>query len=330
MPNELALSMAVSEYDHVRDITSGAVAVDGIRLTSLSMQTEEIFFRALNYNEFEVCELSLGKYASLISQGDDTFSAIPVFPSRQFRHSSAYVLRDGPVKSVEDLRGRKVGVPEWAQTAAVYSRGFLTHDYGIPLAEIQWVQAGTNQAGRTEKVALRLPPGVSLVPVPDKSLNELLLSGEIAALFAGNPPTAFKQKNSPVVQLFPDYQRVEEAYFLKTGIYPIMHVVAIKRDILTQHPWVARNLYTAFDEAKRRSLLRAAESTASRFPVPWSVHYFERAQTIFGPDPFAYGIEANQTTLDAFVRFAHEQGVTHRLIGVHELFWPTTAASFRV
>jgi 4,5-dihydroxyphthalate decarboxylase len=330
MSDKLSLSMAVSEYDHVRDLTSGAVRVQGIRLTCLDLPTEEIFFRSLKYNEFDVCELSMGKYISLISQGDDTFSGIPVFPSRAFRQSSAYVLRDGPVKCVEDLRGRKVGLPEWAQTAAIYSRGFLTHEYGLRLADIHWIQAGTNQAGRVEKVELRLPAGVKLEPVPNKSLNEMLLSGEVDAVFAGNPPAAFKQGDPRVVQLFPNYQSVEQAYFEKTRIFPIMHIVAIKRGVLKQHPWVARNLFKGFEEAKRRSLARAAEPTASRFPIPWSVYYFERAQAIFGSDPFPYGIEANKTTLDAFARFSEEQGVSHRLVGLEELFWPTMGDSFKV
>jgi 4,5-dihydroxyphthalate decarboxylase len=330
MSDKLSLSMAVSEYDHVRDLTSGAVRVQGIRLTCLDLPTEEIFFRSLKYNEFDVCELSMGKYISLISQGDDTFSGIPVFPSRAFRQSSAYVLRDGPVKCVEDLRGRKVGLPEWAQTAAIYSRGFLAHEYGLRLSDIHWIQAGTNQAGRVEKVELRLPAGVKLEPVPNKSLNEMLLSGEVDAVFAGNPPAAFKQGDPRVVQLFPNYQSVEQAYFEKTRIFPIMHIVAIKRGVLKQHPWVARNLFKGFEEAKRRSLARAAEPTASRFPIPWSVYYFERAQAIFGSDPFPYGIEANKTTLDAFARFSEEQGVSHRLVGLEELFWPTMGDSFKV
>jgi 4,5-dihydroxyphthalate decarboxylase len=322
MPDALGLSMAVSYYDHVQDITRGAVTVPGVRLTCLDMPTEEIFYRALNYHEFDICELSLAKYASLISAGDLAFSAIPVFPSRTFRHASAYVLRDGPVKRVLDLRGRRVGLPEWAQTAAVYSRGFLTHGYGIPLDAIRWVQAGTNQAGRTEKVELRLPPGVSLERVPGKSLNEMLLSGEIDAVFAGNPPTAFKRQNSPIVRLFPEYQRVEQAYFEATGIHPIMHVVAIKRDVLAANPGLGGDLFAAFDEAKRRGLARAADTADSRFPIPWSAYRFERGQAIFGRDPFAYGIDANRTTLEPFLRFAAEQGVTHRELRVEELFWP--------
>jgi 4,5-dihydroxyphthalate decarboxylase len=158
----------------------------------------------------------------------------------------------------------------------------------------------------------------------------MLLAREIDAMFAGNPPAAFWRKDAPVVRLFPNYYEVERAYYESTGVYPIMHVVAIKREILERRPWIARNLFTAFEEAKRRSLLRAAEATASRFPVPWSQHHFEEAQRLFGNDPFAYGIDENRRTLETFVRYAHEQGVTERLLTADELFWPTTAASFRV
>jgi 4,5-dihydroxyphthalate decarboxylase len=330
MAEKLSLTMALSDYDHTRDLASGRVPVEGISLTALDFQVEEIFYRSLKFHEFDVCELSFGKYISLISQGDTTFSAIPVFPSRVFRHSSGYVLRDGPVKTVEDLRGRKVGLPEWAQTAAVYSRAFLTQQYGLKLTDIQWVQAGTNEAGREEKVELRLPAGVSLEPVRGKSLNEMLLSGEIAAVFAAHPPAAFEAGDPRVVRLFQDYQAVEQAYFEATAIFPIMHVLAIKRPILERHPWVARNLFKAFEEAKQRSLARAAEFTASRFPIPWGTFYFDRAQELFGPDPFPYGVEPNRVTLEAFTAFAHEQGVAHRRVDIAELFWETMGGSFRI
>lgn len=330
MPEKLPLTMALSDYDHTRDLTTGRVPVEGISLTCLDFQVEEIFYRSLKFAEFDVCELSFGKYISLISQGDRTFSAIPVFPSRVFRQSSGYVLRDGPVTSVADLRGKRVGLPEWAQTAAVYSRGFLTAQYGLALTDVEWVQAGVNDAGREEKVELKLPPGVKLQPVKDKSLGEMLLSGEIAAIFAAHPPAAFEHGDPRIVRLIPDYQRVEEEYFKTTGIFPIMHVLAIKRPILERNPWVARNLYKAFEEAKTRSYARASEATASRFPIPWGVYYFDRARELFGPDPFPYGIEPNRVTLEAFATFAYEQGVAHRRVDVPELFWETMAGSFRV
>jgi 4,5-dihydroxyphthalate decarboxylase len=322
--------MALSDYDHTRDLANGRVNAEGITLLTLDFQVEEIFYRSLKHHEFDACELSFGAYISLTSQGDTTFSAIPVFPSRMFRQSSGYVLRDGPIKTVDDLRGRRIGLPEWAQTAGVYSRGFLEQQYGLRLTDVEWVQAGTNQPGREENVALRVPPGVKLGSVKDKSLNEMLLSGEIAAIFSAHPPHAFEHGDPRVVRLFADYQAVEQAYYEATRIFPIMHVVAIKRAILERDPWVARNLYNAFEEAKVRSYARAAEATASRFPIPWSVFYFERARELFGPDPLPYGVEANRITLEAFATFAHAQGVAHRRVGLAELFCETMGDSFRV
>ena len=330
MSDKLSLTMALSDYDHTRDLTSGRVPVEGISLTALDFQVEEIFYRSLKFHEFDVCELSFGKYISLISQGDTTFSAIPVFPSRMFRHSSGYVLRDGPIKTVEDLRGKKVGLPEWAQTAAIYSRAFLEQQYGLKLTDIHWVQAGANEAGREEKVELRLPAGVTVERPRGKSLNEMLLSGEIAAVFSAHPPAAFEAGDPRVVRLLKDYQSVEQAYFEATRVFPIMHVLAIKRPILERNPWVARNLFQAFEAAKERSLARAAEATASRFPIPWSFYYFERAQELFGKDPFPYGVEPNRVTLDAFATFAHAQGVAHRRVDLAEPFWETMSGSFRV
>lgn len=330
MTQKLPLSLAVSEYDHLRDLANGRVAPEGIELTYLEFQVEEIFYRSLKFAEFDACELSMGKYISLISQGDTTFSGIPVFPSRVFRHSAVYVLRDGPVKTAQDLKGRKVGIPEWAHSAAIYVRGFLTHQYDVALSDIHWVQAGVNQPGRDEKVELRLPPGVAIERVRDKSLNDMLLSGEIDAVIAAHSPRAFELGDPRVVRLFPNYQEVEQAYFAATGVFPIMHIIAIKRDLLEREPWVARNLYTAFDEAKQKSLARAREATASRFPIPWSVHYFESAQKVFGEDPLPYGVEPNRKTLEAFALFAEEQGIAYRRVDIMELFWETMTSAFRI
>lgn len=330
MIHSVPLSLALSDYDHVRDLVNGRVSPEGIDLKCLEFGVEEIFYRSLKFHEFDACELSMGKYISLISQGEGTFSGIPVFPSRVFRHSAIYVLRDGPVKTPQDLKGRKVGIPEWAHTAAIYVRGFLTRQYGVALADINWVQAGVSQPGRDEKIELRLPPGVKIERVRDKNLDQLLLAGEIAAVAAAHPPRSFEVGDPRVIRLFPNYQEIEQAYYAATGIFPIMHIIAIKRSILDRDPWIARNLFTAFDEAKRRSLARAREATASRFPIPWGVHYFESAQKTFGPDPLPYGIEPNRKTLEAFALFADEQGVAHRRVDIMELFWETMSSEFRI
>jgi 4,5-dihydroxyphthalate decarboxylase len=326
----LSLTLAISRYDHVRDLTAGEVAADGVALTALELPVEEIFHRFLKYREWEVSELSFGKYAALTSQPDSPFTAIPVFPSRFFRHSSIYVRAGGPVKTPADLKGRRVGIPEWAQTAAVYTRGVLVEDYGLDLAAIDWVQAGVNEPGRREKVALKLPAGVRLTPLPDKSLDGMLLSGEVDAVMSAHAPAAIEAGDPRVTRLFADYRAVEEAYWQRTRVFPIMHVIAIRREVTERFPWVAMNLMKAFEEAKRRSVDRLTEFTASRYPVPWLADIAARAQATFGGEPFPYGVEPNRTTLETFLRWAFEQGVCHRRLAPEELFAPATEQRFKV
>jgi 4,5-dihydroxyphthalate decarboxylase len=316
----LPLVLAISEYDHVRDLISGRVVPEGMRLICLNLPIEEIFHRFIINREWDVSEMSMAKYVSLISQNDTSLSAIPVFPSRVFRHSSLYVRRDGPVRAPADLVGRRVGVPEWAQTAAVYSRGFLTRQYDIDLASIEWVQAGVDQPGRNEKVRLRLPEGITLAPVIDSTLSDMLRDGRLDAVLSARPPRCFQEKHPSIRRLFENFLEVEAAYYDETGIFPIMHVIAIRREVLERHPWAAMNLFKAFDEAKNRSLERALDATASRFPIPWSYVHAQRAQSRFGRDYWPYGIDDNRPTLDAFLQYAYEQGVCHRRLAVEELF----------
>ena len=328
--NEIPLTLAISRYDHVEDLTVGRIVPDGIRLTCLSLPVEEIFFRFLKHREWDVSELSFAKYASLISQGDTSLTAIPVFPSRIFRHSSVYVRRDGRVKTPEDLAGKRIGLPEWAQTAAVYSRGFMAHQYGIDLTGIDWVQAGVNEPGRGEKVALNLPAGIRLTPAPTRSLSRMLVEGEIDAMLSAHAPDCFEHGHPNVVRLFPDYMAVEADYYRATGIFPIMHVMALKRDVVEAHPWIAMSLLKAFEEAKRRSVERALEVTAPRFPIPWCFEHARRAQELFGQDHWPYGVDGNRTTLEAFLGYAHEQGVCHRLLAPEDLFPNSVLSRVRV
>jgi len=328
--SKLSLTLAIPDYDHTRDIVSGRVQPEGIDLTCLVYPVEEIFYRFIVYKEWEVSEISFAKFAALIAQGNKDFIALPVFPSRVFRHSSIYVRKDGPIKKITDLKGRKVGIPEWAQTAAVYSRGFLEHQYGIKLPSIQWVQAGVNQPGRIEKVDLKLPKGMTITRVADKSLNEMLLSGEIDAMLVARAPDAFVKGNPKIRRLFDDFIDVETDYYKKTGIFPIMHAVAVQRDVVEKNPWVARNLLTAFEEAKRRSIERVLEATVSLFPIPWYFEHARRGMELFGKDYFPYGIEPNRKTLEAFLKYAYEQGVCKRLVKVDELFPDSLHSTHRV
>ncbi|HET9078733.1 MAG TPA: hypothetical protein VFN68_17490 [Acidimicrobiales bacterium] len=323
------LTLALSGYDHTRDVVTGEVPVDGVDLTCLTLPVEEIFFRFLRYREWHVSELSFAKYVALRASGDDSIVAIPVFPSRVCRHSSIYVRPDGP-SDPKELAGARVGLPEWAQTASVYSRSLLMHEWGIPLTDVQWFQAGVNQPGRREKVALSLPEGVSLTPVADRNLDEMLASGDLDAVFSAHPPESFERGDPGIVRLFPDYEPVEREYVRRTGIFPIMHVVVIRADVLEENPWVAGNLFTSLTAAKDRSVARLCEMTASRLPLPWSPTRLDESREMLGGDPWPYGVEANRITIDAFCRFAYEQGVAARRLRPEDLFAPQVLDQYKV
>jgi len=325
----LPLTMAMSGYDHVRDLTTGATQVEGVELTTLTLPVEEIFYRFLRYREWHVSELSFAKYIALRAAGDDSIRAIPVFPSRVCRHSSIFVRPDGPREPAQ-LAGARIGVPEWAQTAAVYTRSLLVHEWGIPLRDVHWVQAGVNEPGRHEKVALNLPEGVALSQEPDRSLDEMLQAGDLDAVFSAHPPASFERGDPGIVRLFPDYEPVEREYVARTGIFPIMHVVVIRADVLDRDPWVAQNLFSAFAAAKEASLGRLAEMTASRVPMPWVPQRLAEMRRLIGPDPWPYGVEANRVTLDAFARYTHEQGVASARLEPEELFVPQVLGEYRV
>lgn len=330
--NELDLTLAMAYYEHVADLTSGRVPVAGATVRWLELPVEEIFHRFFHFREWHISEMSMGKYISLVSQGDRSMLGLPVFPSRVFRHSAIYVRR-GEFTEPAQLRGTRIGVPEWAQTAAVYSRALLQHEWGIPLAEIEWFQAGVNQPGREEHVALNLPPGVRLTVVAERSLNDMLLDGGLDAVLSAHPPESFKRGDPRVVRLLADPGKAEQEYAARTGIVPIMHLVVLRGDVAEAHPWLAGNLMTAFEEARNRSVARLVSGPAgpgSRVPLLWADEALARTRAAFGGEPWPYGVDANRTTLDAFTRWAHEQGVTHRQVDVDELFPAAIRSRYRI
>lgn len=304
---KLPLTLAISPYDHVR-----ALRAQGIGLTVLELAIEEIFYRFTRFREWDASEMSFAKGVSALSQPAPDIVAIPVFPSRVFRHSAIY----SKLKDPKELQGKRVGIPEWAQTAGIYVRGLLQHEYGVDLARIDWVQAGVREPGRVEKVALKLPPGVRITPAPDKTLAGMLASGELDAVISARDP------GGP--RLFSNYLDVEEAYFRKTRIFPIMHVVVLRREVYERDRWIAMNLFKAFEEAKRASQARITEIGLSHVPMPWLAQHARRWREIAGGDSWPYGIEGNRPTLEAFLQYAHEQGVAMRRLRVEELFAPET------
>jgi 4,5-dihydroxyphthalate decarboxylase len=221
--SKLELSLAISDYDHTREVGTDRVPVEGIDVNMLDYEVEEIFYRFTLHRDFDVSEMSMAKFVAQVAGDRPDILGLPVFPSRVFRLSNIYVNTDSGIEKPEDLRGKRIGTPEWAQTASVYTRGWLTDHVGVPLQEVDWRQAGVNQPGRVEKVNLNLPDGVSLTPEPERALGEMLASGDLDAAFSAHAPIIYLEKHPKVRRLFEDYQSAEEAYYQETKVFPIMH-----------------------------------------------------------------------------------------------------------
>jgi 4,5-dihydroxyphthalate decarboxylase len=316
----LTLSIATTDYDHFRDFRLGLVNAEGIDHTWLTLGHHECFARFTANREFDVSELSFAKFAAQVSRDRTDVIGLPVICSRLFRFSSFYVNRKSGIRSVEDLMGKKVGSPEWAHSAAVYMRGWMHNEMGVKLADVQWYQAGANAPGREEKVELDLPKGVFITRVAERSLSEMLAAQEIDCAIIARPPTCFLEGHPDVVRLFPDYLEMEEAYYARTKVWPIMHIIAMRRAIVDEHPWVARNLYNAFLESKRRSIERILDPAVSRYPVPWLATYARKMRDMFGGDLFPYGIEENRPTWEQMALYTHQQGIAHRHMAPEEFF----------
>lgn len=323
------LSLAICEYDHIRDLLNGAVRVEGLDLNIQHFPIAEIFSRFTRFREWDISEMSLAMYVSLLSQGDTSLTAIPVFPSRMFRQSAFFVRRDGPVKTASDLKGRRIGFPDWSHTAGVYARGFLAHECGVGLNDVEWVQAGVNAPGHAPHIKMAWPEGIRVSTEPSKSLNGMLLNGEIDAVLSSHTPDGAQGNDAPLVRLFAGGMAEEAAYFERTGIFPIMHVIAIRADVHARYPWAAANLCAAFEEAKKRSLARMHDSTISRYPFPWMFEQAAKARALFGADFWPYGIERNRVTLTTFLDYCTEQGVAHRPVTIDELFPREVMHAFR-
>ena len=317
---KLHLTIATEDYDHFRDFRLGVVQAEGIEHTWLMPELHEIFARFTFNREWDVSELSFAKFSTQVTRKNPDIIALPVVCSRHFRFSAFYVNRNSKIKSPKDLKGKKVGSPEWAHTAAVYMRGWLNDEHGVSLNDVEWYQAGTNEPGRTEKVELNLPEGVKLARVDNNSLSNMVASGELDCALVARPPDCFQKGHPDVARLFPNYLEMEEQYYTRTKIWPIMHVIAIKRAILDQHPWIAGSLYNAFNESKNRALSRMFEQSVSRYPLPWLTTYARRMRDMFGGDPFPFGIEENRPTFEQFLRYTYEQGIAHRHAKVEEIF----------
>jgi 4,5-dihydroxyphthalate decarboxylase len=295
------LSLAVSPYDHTRELLTGAVAVPGIELQAVELPVEEIIERVTRDRAFDVAEYSFGRFVEQLAAGDTSLRGLPVFPSRAFRQSAMFVRTDSPLRAATDLRGRRVGIPAWNQTTVIYVRGWLHDQIGIGPHDVEWVLPGDDGTARP------------------RTLDQLLLDGRVDAVVAAHPPAA-AGNGGAVRPLLDSSRTVEQQYAVATGIVPIMHLVVARRAVLDEHPWVAERLTAAFGECLDRSVARMVDRVGSRVPLLWTADHHRQTHEILGFDPFRYGIDANRMTLAAFVRFAYEQGVTRRLVTVDELF----------
>ncbi|MFD0667084.1 ABC transporter substrate-binding protein [Ramlibacter sp. MAHUQ-53] len=326
---KLPLTIACWDYDRTARLMNGEVPIEGCDPNFLNLPVEETFFRALRGTEFDVAELSMSSYTMLLSKGASPYVALPVFLSRAFRHSAIYVREGSDIKTPQDLVGRQVGVPEYQLTAPVWVRGILEDEYGVRPRDIRWRTGGVEAPGRHEKVDLSLPAEIDLQPIAEgRTLNEMLLSGEIDALVAPRAPSSFHLPGRPVKRLFEDFRSVESAYFAKTGIFPIMHVVGVRRSLVEANPWLPMSLLKAFTRAKDLALAELGEVAALKISLPWAPAEHEQTVAAMGEDFWSYGVGPNEKVLDTFLRYHHEQGLSKRRVTVDEMFAAGTREKF--
>ncbi|WP_206916124.1 PhnD/SsuA/transferrin family substrate-binding protein [Alicyclobacillus suci] len=325
------LTMACWDYDQTRALRTGKVRPDGIDLTYLSLPVEEIFFRMLQNDEFEVAEMSLSSYVMSLFDENPRYIAIPVFPLRAFRHSAIFVNSASRIQTPADLVGKRVATPEYEMTAGVWIRGMLFDEYSVPVDSVKYFTGGQEQAGRKEKLQLNLPPNIRVEPIPStETISSMLDKGEVDAMYTARKPSSFLQKTGRVVRLFPNHREVEQQYYKKTGLFPIMHTVVIRRDVYQKYPWVAQSLTKAFIAAQRDEYDVLYRTAAPTQMVPWFPSLVEDAQLIMGDDFWAYGFHHNKKTLFTFLRYSYEQGLSKRQLDPEELFAKETLESFKI
>jgi len=325
--DRLKISFAGHLSDRLQPLYDGSIKPDGIDLVYLPLQPYEAFPRMIA-GEFDCSELSFSSYILMVAKGDCPFIAIPVFPSRTFRHSAIYVRTDAGIEKPEDLRGKRIGVPEYTSTAIVWTRGMLKDEYGVVPSQAQWVTGGLKEAGRIQKFKPNIP-GVSIEHVADQSLNDMLLAGQIDAIIAPQAPPAFRQKNPNIQRLFPNYVEIEKAYYKKTGIFPIMHVVALRKSLFETHPWVAVSLFKAFSQAKDHAIENLAIDEPLPVSMPWVFEFADSVRDLMGSDFWPYGVEKNKASIEALCRYSFDQGLSPRQVSVEELFAPNVLANSR-
>jgi 4,5-dihydroxyphthalate decarboxylase len=329
--NRLRLTFSCWDYDRTRALADGSVQPEGIDLVYLMQPVEETFFRMLRYREFDCSEMSLSSYVASLDAEEPPFIAIPAFPSRFFRHSCIFISAKSGIRKPEELKGRRVGVPEYQMTAPVWIRGILSDDHGVKVTDLEHFSGGEEEPGRDEKIRLNLPPSIKVKPIgATQTLAQMIAEGEIDALVTARAPSTFHTRPDKVQRLFPAYVEEEKAYYRRTKIFPIMHTVVIRRDVYQRTPWVAQSLYKALAAAKAKAFELYRQTAALPAMLPWFVAHVEETRREMGEDWWPYGLAANRHVLDTFLRYHHEQGLSKRRFAPEELFAKETLESYKV
>ena len=316
----LRVSLACGDYDRVRPLRDGRVVPEGVELDHTVMPSHRIFHDQVRFARWDVSEMSLGSYLTLASRDDNPFVAIPVFLSRYFRHGFIWVNTARGINRPEDLKGRRIGVPDYHMTAAIWLRGMLSDDHGVGAGDAAWLTGGLNTPGSTDRVELSTP-GIHVEPIPeDRTLDELLVAGEIDALMAALPPKSFVDGDPRVRRLFDDHVAAERDYFRRRGNFPVMHCVALHREVHEAHPWLAGSLFAAFTEARDLCLRDLDAPGALPVTLPWLTDFLAEVRAVLGKDFWPYGVEPNRHDLSTLVRYCAEQGLLARPLTVDELF----------
>ena len=304
--SKLKLSMSVGNYDRTQALFNGQVQVEGCDITAVPLEPEEAFHRAFRYGEFDITEISMSSHMMTTARGDNQYVAVPAFLSRVFRQSGIYVRTDRGIDRPQDLKGKRIGVPEYQITANVWIRGILEEEFGVKPSDIHWRRGGIEEAGRGERAPISLPDSVDLQQIPDdKTLSGMLEEGARAP---------------HVGRLFKDYIQDEKDYYRRTRIFPIMHMVGIRRTLAEQHPWLAVSVYKAFLEAKALAVHELNEICHLAVSLPWMVHHHNEAKALMGEDYWPYGLDANRHVIDKFADYHHGQGLSVRRVAAEELF----------
>jgi 4,5-dihydroxyphthalate decarboxylase len=326
----LNLSVAVGDYDRNRPLINGAVRIDGVDPVFMTLSPEEIFFRAFRSQDFDICELSLSSYTLRTALGDCPYVGVPAFVSRMFRHTSIYVRTDR-IKEPADLKGKKVGLPEWQLTANVWARAVLEDDFGVKSSDIHWIRGGIEEPGRPEKNPIKLPPGVRLDNAPEgATISQMLIDGEIDGFMAPRPPAHMTDETKNVGWLFRDPTAAAKDYFKRTGIFPIMHLIGIRRTLVDRHPYLPVAVFKAFEQSKAVAMAALSDTSATKVTLPFIEERLKEARDLMGDDFWAYGVEPNRKTLESFQHHHHAQGLSPRLMKVEELFHPSVYETFKL